>query len=72
MVIAPNPATDELTINGIAFKAGDEIQVTDALGKMFLRKKIAAPTLNFKLQTLNFSNGIYFVKIISGGKSYQC
>jgi hypothetical protein len=59
--IYPNPANEYAFIN-YHFKAGDEIRLTDVLGKLLYTTKIKEPTLNFKLQTLNLSPGIYFLK----------
>jgi hypothetical protein len=59
--IYPNPANEYVTIN-YHFQAGDEIRLTDVLGKLLFTTKISLPTLNFKLQTLNLSSGIYFLK----------
>ncbi|MFI5218044.1 MAG: T9SS type A sorting domain-containing protein [Bacteroidia bacterium] len=62
ITISPNPA-NEYSVISFQFKAGDEIRLTDVLGKTLFTKTIAAPTLNFKLQTLNFPNGIYFLNV---------
>ncbi len=59
--IYPNPA-NEYVIIVYHFKAGDEILLTDVLGKLLSTTKITAPALNFKLSTLNLSTGIYFLK----------
>ncbi|MFI5217999.1 MAG: T9SS type A sorting domain-containing protein [Bacteroidia bacterium] len=60
--ISPNPANEYSVISG-QFKEGDEIRITDVLGKTLFTKTIAAPTINCKLQTLNFSPGMYFVTV---------
>jgi hypothetical protein len=66
--VYPNPANTYLIISGVQFNVSDEIILTDALGKIIFRKKIAEATLNFKpdsyrVQTSNFSNGIYFLQM---------
>ncbi len=63
--IFPNPANHELHISSHNFlmEAGDKIYLTDALGKNVFAEKIISPTLNFKLQTSNFPNGIYFLSV---------
>jgi N-acetylneuraminic acid mutarotase len=68
VLIFPNPSSTEFQISipiaiGINFQSGDEIILTDALGKIYFTKKISSPTSNFKLQTSNFSNGIYFLEL---------
>jgi hypothetical protein len=69
ITISPNPS-DEFAIINLEFKFGDEINVIDMLGKTIFRKTVEPPTSNFQLQTSNFPNGIYFVKINNGEKVY--
>ncbi len=66
--IFPNPTTNEfhLALGETNFQKGDIIRLTDALGNTLFTKTVAVPTLNFKLQTLNYAPGIYFVEIITG------
>jgi hypothetical protein len=59
--IYPNPANEYVTIN-YHFKAGDEIQLTDALGKLLFITKIKTPSSDFLLPTSDLSPGIYFLK----------
>lgn len=61
--IIPNPSSNELTISNFQFQAGDEIILMDVLGKIIFTKKITSPTVNCKLQTVNFTNGIYFLQL---------
>jgi hypothetical protein len=61
--IFPNPANDEFTISGVQLKANDEIMISDVLGKIVFKTKIAQPLLNVKLKALSFSNGIYFLSV---------
>ena len=59
--IYPNPAKESVTIN-YQFKAGDEIQLTDVLGKLLFTTKIKTPSSDFRLPTSDLSPGIYFLK----------
>jgi hypothetical protein len=61
LYIYPNPA-NEFVVVSYEFGVGDQIIITDVLGKTLFTKIITQTTSNFKLQTLNFSKGIYFVK----------
>lgn len=66
--IYPNPSNTSFIISGVQLNINDEIILTDALGKIIFRKKITEATSNFKpdsyrVQTLNFSNGIYFLQL---------
>lgn len=65
--ISPNPASTEFLISNFNFQPGNEITMTDVLGKIFFTKKFNAPTSNFKLQTTDFPNGIYFLQLITIG-----
>ena len=72
--ISPNPAS-EYSVISYPFAAGDKICVTDVSGRILFSKTFSTPTLNlsdrqagFRLQTLNFPPGIYFVKVIADGK----
>lgn len=61
--IYPNPSNNEIEITGITFESGDEITITDAVGNNIYQNKLAIPSQSIKLSTLNFTNGIYFVKL---------
>jgi photosystem II stability/assembly factor-like uncharacterized protein len=69
VVVFPNPAHEFIVISA-QFKVEDEITVIDMLGKTIFRKTVESPISNFQLQTSNFPNGIYFVKINNGEKVY--
>jgi N-acetylneuraminic acid mutarotase len=65
--ISPNPAKDFIVINyPLTGKEKVEITVTDVAGKKVYQTKLQTTTLNFKLQTLNFPRGIYFVEVNNG------
>jgi hypothetical protein len=59
--IFPNPAGDYITINSNLI-AGEEIRITDTLGKLLFTTKIKTPTSYFQFPTSNLSPGIYFIK----------
>jgi hypothetical protein len=63
LALFPNPADKQFQISGINFQKDNELILRDALGKIYFTEKITSPTLNFTVQTLNFSNGIYFLEI---------
>lgn len=57
----PNPTTDVLNISVSENLIGKQLYVFDISGRKIT--DAAVTTLNFELRTLNFANGIYFVKI---------
>jgi hypothetical protein len=69
-VISPNPVKDELKVSGIKFKSGDEIKITDVVGKEIYSDKIIFETSDMKLQTSNLQPGVYFLKINSANKKF--
>ena len=62
-IIYPNPSSTEFQISNFNFQNGDELILTDALGKICSSKKISSPTSVFRLLTSGFSNGIYFLAV---------
>jgi len=62
VIISPNPSNEYSVIN-CQFEEGDELRLTDAFGKILFTKTFTTPTLNLKLQALNFPNGIYFLQL---------
>ena len=63
LALFPNPADKQFQISGINFQKGDELILTDALGKIVFRKTISSPTSDFRLLTSDFSSGIYFLEV---------
>jgi hypothetical protein len=63
IVIYPNPAKDEITITT---KPGDEIIISDQLGKILYHNELCSlqETLH-----LNLAPGLYFLKLIRAGES---
>ncbi|MFI5219394.1 MAG: T9SS type A sorting domain-containing protein [Bacteroidia bacterium] len=66
--IYPNPASNKLTVSGLQLTVGDEIKICDIIGKEIYKTAIAQRTVNYKLQTGTFPQGIYFVQIKSNNK----
>jgi flagellar basal body P-ring protein FlgI len=65
--IYPNPALEEITINGLGDVKEFQVSIYDSNGKLMLDKSI----LNNQSINLNgvlFSQGIYVVKIRSGNQ----
>jgi type IX secretion system substrate protein/galactose oxidase-like protein len=62
--IAPNPVKEFIVISyPLTGKEKIKITITDINGRKVFDTQLQAKTLNFKLQTSNFSNGIYFVEL---------
>ncbi len=68
--IFPNPTTNNLTIslNNPITNNIITVFMYDVFGKQILSQRITTP--NTKLQTKNFSSGIYFVKVVSGSNAW--
>jgi hypothetical protein len=66
--IYPNPVKDELSVNCHSF-GKKEIVITDILGKEIFRDEFRSS--NFKLQTLNYKQGIYFLEINDGKNTFR-
>ena len=67
--IYPNPAKDYLNIlMGKPAMKPDFIEITNFSGKVFLLEKVNPPEGEFKIH-INLSNGFYFVRLKSGGRT---
>jgi hypothetical protein len=63
----PNPATNEITITAADdFNSAETISIYDLMGK-YVRSFQSVPVNSFSVKTEELSNGIYFLKISSGG-----
>lgn len=70
--IYPNPADDELVINQLSLEKNiSTLEVFDVHGKKVWNTIIPPSTSNFKLQTSNFPNGIYLVRLFSGTDAFS-
>ncbi|MFI5204150.1 MAG: T9SS type A sorting domain-containing protein, partial [Flavobacteriales bacterium] len=65
VVIYPNPFTNEISISG-NFSGAMQVVILNPIGEMVLSTQL---TLNLKLQTSNFSPGIYFLLVKSENTS---
>jgi hypothetical protein len=66
--VYPNPFSNEFKVEGLKLKVGDAIKIVDVYGKEIYLQTFTSQTLNFKIQTLNFSQGVYFLEISSENK----
>jgi hypothetical protein len=64
--IFPNPATNEITIYGLRFTI-EKIEVFNAMGQRIFSQQLTAKSQQqeIKINTAQWSNGIYFVKVKS-------
>ncbi|MEP7168588.1 MAG: YCF48-related protein [Bacteroidota bacterium] len=67
--VYPNPVSSELVIRN--FEKIDAIEIFDVMGKKTFQIVFSKPTTDFRIETLNFENGIYFLKISSNEKSFS-
>ena len=63
VLLYPNPATNELTLNGEFLTNGCIINISDISGKIYLNKK--AQSSNAKINIESLKKGIYFVSIFN-------
>ncbi|RQO31051.1 hypothetical protein DBR32_10110 [Taibaiella sp. KBW10] len=64
--IYPNPARDQVTINGLTSNQSD-IKVYNVEGKLIMNKTVKGVTVTLDISTL--PNGVYHFEIISGNQS---
>ncbi|MFI5218100.1 MAG: T9SS type A sorting domain-containing protein [Bacteroidia bacterium] len=64
--IYPNPVNSELNIQSRELIS--EIKIYDVVGKEFFKSQLQTKSNDFKLQTSNYTTGVYFIEIISGDK----
>jgi hypothetical protein len=71
LIVYPNPTNGKLYISG--FTASDKsvsVEVSDITGKLIARYQIPITTGTLELN-LSLNNGVYFVKCVSNGVSYD-
>lgn len=61
--IYPNPVCDELRIANCKLQIGDELFVTDVLGRVIVKQTVSVTTRYIKLQTQNLPLGIYLLRV---------
>ena len=66
--IHPNPASSEIFI----YTSGKikEIKILDLSGKEIVSQSYSTPMQNLRIPILSLENGIYFMKVFDGDKSY--
>ncbi|MFI5218043.1 MAG: T9SS type A sorting domain-containing protein [Bacteroidia bacterium] len=60
--VYPNPASEFVVISS-EFGEGDEIRITDVLGKTIFTKTIVSPISDFEFRISAFKAGVYFVTL---------
>jgi hypothetical protein len=71
--IYPNPVKDELTININGNEKSLDLTITDMNGKILLSEKLNISGSEFRkqLDMSGFAQGIYFIRLTSGERSYS-
>ena len=67
----PNPATTELNVKLNSNERNKRIEVIDLLGKQVFSKNLPNESANFKINTINFKPGVYFVSVKADNKSIK-
>jgi hypothetical protein len=70
--IFPNPAQDEFTISGLPFPV--QIKMVDVFGREVFSQTIITSNPkpdSYRVQTSNFSNGVYLIKAYTGKGVFQ-
>ncbi len=70
LVIYPNPAKGKFAVYISQFMVGDKMKIFDALGNVAYSKDLS--TSNVILQTSNFNDGIYFIKVMNSDNEVKC
>ncbi|MFN0189473.1 MAG: T9SS type A sorting domain-containing protein [Bacteroidia bacterium] len=69
IMLYPNPVKDELTLSWVT-DAEEDLQVTciDILGQQLMNKNYLSSEVasGIKINTSNFSNGVYFIRVVQG------
>ena len=66
--IAPNPTTDQFTIQLPAESEKDyQVQVIDRLGRIIYQTEMAASTTSTTIDLADYQNGIYYVELRAVG-----
>jgi hypothetical protein len=72
ITLAPNPAKDLVTVSFSSATKQDrmEIAVFDLFGRVVYQSTFNTPQSTFDIDVSEFSNGVYFIKIVSGDNNY--
>lgn len=68
ILLYPNPIKDELTITGFSFQSGDEIKITDVVGREVFKSTVFDYTSTLKINTSLLKEGSYLLEISSTDK----
>ena len=63
IVLVPNPAQEQLTIQGAKFVVDDEITLTDVTGKVLYHTKINQPVSAYQISVQDLTYGIYLITL---------
>ncbi len=67
--VFPNPADDVFTLHLLKHFLGDEIKISDVMGREIYSGHFS--TEYTKLNTSHFADGIYFIQLIRSGKETE-
>lgn len=67
----PNPFTDELQIAGLVEGEETTMRITDANGKLIYENVFEAPGGTVTLNTSQFADGMYIIRITSASKTHK-
>lgn len=70
IVVFPNPAQNEVTINVQAQTDDLQLRVYNAIGQMIAQKTMMKGVNSTTLETSHYARGVYFVKIRSGEQTH--
>lgn len=64
----PNPASDQLNINFSPLERAVELQLMDALGRVYQREMLSKGQMGLALELSPLKKGIYYLRLIDGQK----
>lgn len=67
----PNPATTELNVKLNSNEKNKRIEIIDLLGKQVYSRNITNESATFKVNTIDFKPGVYFVSVKADNKSVK-
>ena len=68
ITLQPNPATNEVFINGATLEEGTEISLIDPAGRVARQQQLDSPVTRFRMELVGLDKGIYLMHIKKGGK----
>ncbi len=67
----PNPATTELNVVLNSSESNKRVDIIDLLGKQVYSRTVPSESANFKINTINFKPGVYFVSVKANNNSIK-